>query len=810
MKNFSSSIKERFLQRGQYPLAFLNILILSLITGIYTAQSKTLPYEYLFLLLIVNLLAASYMALKQCRRTFIAFIALFALLGFMRSQIALELPFDNISRFDDQNITVEGTISEEPRFRQDAEGIWHVTYITAVNKAIANGKAEPASGSIYLYAKIKDKDQTAQIGDTVSASGKLRLIHGYQNPGQIDRALAARQQGIYAGLSTGKKPVVILKRDDSFSLQKFSSEIRQNLLSSLQKAMPPQEASLIFAMLFGGYSDIAPELLEAFTITGIVHILSVSGSHISLLAGFILNTGKALRLPRRLNLLLLFLVIAFYVLLCGFVPPVLRAAAMGLLSATALSLNKNAEACHLLSITALVMLLIDPLLLFSVSFQLSFASTAGLVYIMPQLKKLLAFLPHFLADNAALTLSAQLAVLPLTAWYFNSLSLASVLANLIAVPPLEFIIILGLLGSLAGIAFPFIEHLIFITASLALGAASDITIAISKLPLASVYVPTLPFYAVICYYLTLFVLLRDKLRHAAAKFLFRFRYPVLLGLLLLTAFSVYQLNRPRMMQVHFIDVGQGDAALIISPTGRAAMIDTGGAVNSDFDVGKRVDLPYLRHYGITSLDYLILSHKDADHAAGAAAILKAIPVRHLIISAEDKSDYAKIFHISPDSELLRNAITARQGIAFKLDGAEFNVIRSGNSEEAGNEASNVIKLTYHNFSVLFTGDITKEIERQLSAEAVGKLPATVLKTAHHGSKTSSDAVFLRAVQPRYAVISAGRYNSFGHPHDEVLDRLNALSATVLRTDQLGAVVFITDGYKMTIDTFNKNEKGYSQ
>ncbi len=809
MKNFSSSIKERFLRRGQYPLTFLNILICSLITGIYTAQSLTLPYEYLFLLLIVNFLTALYMTLKQYRWTFIAFIALFALLGFTRSQSALELPFDNISRFDEQAVTVEGTITQEPRFRQDAEGIWHITYITAVNKAIANNKAEPASGSIYLYVKSKDKNQAAQIGDTVSASGKLRLIHGYQNPSQIDRSLAARRQGIYAALSAGKKPIVILKHDDSFSLQKFSSEIRQSLLSSLQKAMPPQEAGLIFAILFGGYSDIAPELLEAFTITGIVHILSVSGSHISLLAGFILNTGRALRLPRRLNLMILFLVIAFYVLLCGCVPPVLRAAAMGLLSAAAMSLNKNAEACHLLSITALVMLLADPLLLFSVSFQLSFASTAGLVYIMPRLKKLLAFMPHFIADNAALTLSAQLAVLPLTAWYFNSLSPASVLANLIAVPPLEFIIILGLLASLVGIVFPFAEHLIFITASLALGAASDITVAISKLPLASIYIPTLPFCAVICYYLTLLVLLRDKLRRAAVKSLYRFKYFALLILLPLTAFTICQINKPGMMQVHFIDVGQGDAALIISPTGRAAMVDTGGAVNSDFDVGKRVDLPYLRHYGVTSLDYLILSHKDADHAAGAAAILKTIPVRHLIISAEDKLDYAKILHISPDSQILRNAITARRGLTFRLDEAEFKVIRSGNSEDTGNEASNVIKLTYHNFSVLFTGDITKEIERQLSAEAAEELPATVLKTAHHGSKTSSDAVFLRAVQPRYALISAGRYNSFGHPHDEVLDRLNALPAAVLRTDQLGAVVFTTDGYKMTIDTFNKDEKGFS-
>lgn len=156
-----------------------------------------------------------------------------------------------------------------------------------------------------------------------------------------------------------------------------------------------------------------------------------------------------------------------------------------------------------------------------------------------------------------------------------------------------------------------------------------------------------------------------------------------------------------------------------------------------------------------------------------------------------------MLRLPPDSPVLQNSITAKEGMAFSLDGIDFKILHSG--EGSGNDASNVIKLMYRDFSVLFTGDISQSGESELLKKQ-HDLQSTVLKTAHHGSKTSSSDEFLRAVQPRFAVISAGLYNSFGHPHEEVLRRLDALPAEVLRTDESGAVVFITDGRKMTVET----------
>ncbi len=802
---------------GQYPLLFLNCLICIYSLGIYTAEISTLPYKYLFLLLIVNFLIAIYATHKKYQWTFILYVTIFMLLGLLRGTQAFSLPTDSIAQYDNQTVTVEGIIDESPRLRQDNEGNYRLTYVVDTAKVTCAGNAKRVSGKIYLYKKVATlqevQDINAQVNDTVSTTGKIRLVNGYHNPGLIDRELMAKQQGIYATLTAGKSSIVIMHKDDSFSIKRYSEKIRASILSSLQRAMPESEASLLFAMIFGGYNNIAPELLEAFTVTGIVHILSVSGSHISLLAGFILSLGRLCKLPRAINFMLLLFTIIGYAFLCGFTPPVLRASVMGILSFGALNIQKRYEACHLLSITALVMLLIEPLLLFNISFQLSFASTAGLVYIMPSLRRFLHRLPQFIADNISLTISAQLAVLPLIAWYFNTLSFSSLLANLLVVPPLEFIIILGLCGSVCGLILPFIQHLIFITASLCLGVANDMTLALAQLPLSSIYLPTLPLYIICIYYIALWSILNEKSRKYLNTKIQQslYRYISVTVIIILLSFAVYISFTEKELTVHFIDVGQGDAALIITPHGKSIMIDTGGNVNpnSDFDIGQRVDLPYLHHYGVTTLDYLILSHSDADHAGGAAAILQKMPVNHLIISNEQNNNgnskelYAKVLKLTPDNTILKNALIVKEDLHFTVDGVTFHCLANGQNNTSGNEASNVIKLMYRNFSALFTGDIPQERELKLVNDYGSRLSSTILKVAHHGSKTSSSEEFLQTVKPKFAVISVGKYNSFGHPNDDVLSRLEKLPTNILRTDANGAIVFTTDGYKLKLTQFIK-------
>lgn len=787
---------------GQYPLLFLNSLIFCYGLGVLSAEKYILPTKCLFLLLIVNFGLAVYFMQKKHSLTFLPVAALFLLLGHLAASAAFFVPADNIISYENKSVTVEGVICEEPAVRLGSDGLYHITYTADIYKATYNRQTHNAEGRIFIYKKQPDLAGTAQIGDTISTTGTVRQIRGYHNPGQINSELRARCQGIYGFISAGKADIKIISSSHDFNLKKFSSDIRNHILNELLKAMPPDDAYMIFAMLFGGYGNISPELLEAFSLTGIIHILSVSGSHISLIAAFLLSLGRLCRLPRPLNLLFLIIFISLYTVLCGCTSPVLRAAAMGLLSAVALTLHKSHEAAHLLSITALIMLLVNPLLLFDISFQLSFASTAGLVYLMTKIRQKLYCLPRFVADNVALTLSAQIMTLPLIAWYFNTLSFSSLLANLIAVPLLEFIILLSLAASLV-IIFPFAAKILFISSSLILGLANIFTLHLAKLPFSSVYLPAFSPILIFFYYSVLFAIFNHKTAALCIKAIRKYKFISASLLFCFMIFSLYTFFKPHDLEIHFLDIGQGDCILIITPHHKSVMIDTGGSMNSDFDIGARVDLPYLKHYGVTKLDYLILSHADADHAEGARTILQKIPVNHLIIADQPLDEYKKTLKLLPSDDSLNRAIIARTDMKFTLDDVYFKFLCGDKNSalKSGNEASNVLKLTYHNFSVLFTGDLPAEQEKELVRER-RDLQSTVLKVAHHGSKTSSSAEFLQAVKPQFAVISVGKYNSFNHPSPEVIDRLNDLNIITYRTDINGATVFFTDGYKLKIDTFD--------
>lgn len=795
------------LRQGQNPLLFLNCIIFIYcfsILGMYLTENNLhhlWSNTYLFLLIIVNSLIAIYLTIRQYHLIFIAYFCLFFLLGMLRIQLVFNLPDNNISHYDNQEITVIGKICQAPTIRQDDHGIYHLTYIVDTNYVEQQQKLLSSTGKIYLYQQSEQQPALGQINDTICATGKIFLIHNYHNPGLINRELMAREQHIYASLSIGKRNLKILTHDNSFSLTKSITEIQQQFITYLQNTISTNNASMLYAMIFGGYNNIDDNILKAYTITGIIHILSVSGSHISVLALFLLYLGKLFHLPRSLNFILLITVISLYTIFCGASIPVLRASIMGLLSITALFLGRLSTARHLLSIITLLFLLCDPLLLFNISFQLSFTSTAGLIYLLPLLRSLLNKLPSFIADNLALTLSAQIFTLPIISWYFNTFSLSSLIANFLIVPLLELLIIISLMAVIFSFNLTSISNILFLFADFVLSYCNQFILYLAKIPLANIYIATFNIFASLIYYLIISLSLNLKSRHYLYIKLLQYKFYFICLCIILCSLILFLFNQPKALQLHFIDVGQGDACLIITPQNHSVLIDTGGSLNSDYDIGTRVDIPYLHHYGITSIDYLILSHLDADHSGGAISILQKIPVKHLIISNEGLSNYAQALQLPLNNPILNNAIVAKENMSFSLDNVNFQFLQPDIKQlKSSNEASNVLKLTYHNFSALFTGDLPQTSEHKLIASHP-HLQSTILKIAHHGSKTSSSEEFLHAVNPQLAIISVGKYNHFNHPSPEVLTRLQQLSINTLRTDEQGAIVISSDGYKFSIQTY---------
>ena len=770
------------------PNSMLNVLLGALASGILFMDNFTHTPKALLGtcagLIVVALLVT--WRRKDLTAWLVAPIIFFAI-GALRFSAVDNLPADDVSNFAGQSVQVTGVVREEPQTRTLPNGMTQVRFVVDVQTVKVKGELQKISGGLVLtaYPKAGEQIPTARIGDKISASGNVKRITNYNNPGQIDGVTRMKANSITARMSANKLGVAIEPVDDCGLWTKFLrtvAQIRQHYRESMSQVMSPEDAAAVFAMLFGGYAGLNPELVEEFQTTGIVHILSVSGSHMTMLSAATAWLCALLRFNRKLTFAVGIFIIGTYAILSGLLPQVLRSATMGALVFFAKTLDAEAEGARLLTLTALAMLINQPLLLFDVSFQLSFTSTAGLMYLSEDLRNLLGRLPKSFSDAASMTIAAQIASLPVVVWYFNQISLSSVFANAFVMPLLEYVIVGGLLGGIIAAVIPIGGKIFFTTMALIFGAGAEINRIFANLPLSAVQVPTLGFLAGFFYYAALI------LRRAV----------ILIPIAILIALSFMRFGSET--EINFVDVGQGDCAVVVTPHGHCMIFDTGGTREHLFDVGGRVVVPYLKHENIRAVDKIFLTHVHEDHAGGAGAVIKKLPVGEIITAGEPRSEYAAIFGIA--EEHLPTMRAGHAGEKFSIDGVEVEILFAPNVG-TGNEISNVYRVRCGRVSFLITGDLVTDIEAQMLREGVD-VQSTVLKVGHHGSNTSSSEEFLRAVNPKCAVICVGYGNNFGHPRAEVLERLEALPTKIFRTDIDGLIKFRTDGKTLSVETFNKN------
>lgn len=794
-------------------------------TGIWAASARdpSLPAT----LILAGLLTLSIHGLRTATnieksrlRPFGVFCLLWLVAGVLRMELALQQPSSSLLAFTDRSVTVSGVISGAATVRPEGPGEWKVRYPVQVRHLKLSDEASPAqavTGGLLLSVKQDSPRPSGLIGDVVAASGRIRDFHPYRNPGQADWSAALAVRGIDARLSALPDSVQIKNGGEALSLRNRLANWRNRVQQAMMAAMPSTDASLLLGMLFGGYEGVEKQTAREFAATGIIHILSVSGAHIALLAGAVFWLCRQLGLQEKWAVAPAALAMLAYGTVSGFSAPVLRSVLMGLLGLTGLALGRQASSRQALWLAALAMLIYEPRSLMDISFQLSFGCTAGLLYLHGPIAGWLAgVVPASATTAIAATLAAQLGVLPLLAWYFGTFPLMSLLANLLVAPLLEAVILLGLLAAVLAGGAEGAAHALFVGSSLLLGLAVEINRSLSLCPLGALALPALGPVGGICYYGFI----------AAARFYSRpiarqldsigrqaGRQPVMAilagGLILALGWGI--ISRPGPLTVHFIDVGQGDATLIVTPHGRAVMVDTGGSsgASNDFDVGEQVVVPYLRHYGVAKVDWLILTHNHQDHAGGAAAVARFIGVGRTLVQAEETEPPALI--------RLRQALGPRpleepdSLQEFSLDGVRFQLFQVGEAAAAAsrdkksssgeNGRSVVVRVQFGRHSFLLTGDLEGESEKILAAAG---LPAsTVLKVGHHGARKSGQRELLTVLNPVYAVISVGAGNRFGHPAPETLERLRERPLGLFRTDRDGAVVFRSDGARLRVETYVK-------
>lgn len=636
-------------------------------------------------------------------------------------------------------------------------------------------------------------------GDRVVLRGRLRLADEARNPGDFDYRAYLLASGIgalfYCSDST---PARLFSEPGGRALVRVSHAARVWLQAQIAAFASGQAAALINGMLLGETGELDAEVLEDFARTGLIHILSISGLHVGFIALLLMLAAGLLRIPKRRQGAIVIVALWCYAYLTGMRPPIVRATAMASVILSGRIFERETNLANNLCVAALFILLWQPLQLFQIGFQLSFAAVAGLTYLYKP--ALFAFTRlvrtrrrtlRWAVALLAASLAAQLATLPMVALAYGRVPAAALWGNLVVLP-LSFLVIAN--AALACFFSPLSAFAQQAYGAVAGGAATlmiTFTKWLATLPWAYVEGVHFPPFLLAAYMLMLAAIAGWRKGVSARLVL------AALFMLNLQVWHEAWSTAPRL-RITFFDVGRGDAILLEFPQEKRILLDTGPWLG-ETSAGERVLVPYFQRRGLRRLDAVIISHPHADHLGGLPALLRAVQidtVYHCGFRAD--SELEQKCEALSDSLRVPNKILLPHNRLTHFAPAVLTTLCTGASEiiptrkQNLNNASLVLKVIFGGTSLLFPGDSEWESENHLLQHAPA-LDSDLLKLAHHGSRTSSAQQFLQAVTPQWAVISAGRNNKFGHPHEQVLMRCDSLGIALARTDEDGAVIFETDG-----------------
>ena len=645
----------------------------------------------------------------------------------------------------------------------------------------------------------------------IALHGSLTLPGPERNPGEINLKEFLAANGVAATFVVrgGENVRIIEPSGGSWVMQNLVAPARSAVLRIADSTIGGEEGEFLKGLLIGERGGIPPETMQAFVTSGVAHVLAVSGSNVAVVALMLAFLADLLRLPRALRTIMMAAGLLFYMQLSGNQPPVVRATIMALTFLLGRVLQRRPGALNTLGLSALLILAHDARQLFDVGFQLSFCAVFGIIHLYPRADAWISLLHARrwwsragagILRVCAVSLTATLGTLPLTAAWFGRVSVIGVLANIPVVPATGLSVVLGTAG-LVGSAFSG-------WSASAFGALNSVilhwTIECARLaaavPHASMDAYRFPPSAVVAFIAGVGLVFHWRERGAV-----RLLLPALLVALNLVVYVPADAPLPGFLRVHCIDVGQGDAVLVEFPGGRTMLIDAGPR-SPGFDAGERTVLPYLRRAGISRIDLLVVSHPHQDHLGGVPYLIGHMDVGRIIDSGQPVRSSLYATYLRTSAATARTPEPAAAGIALDLapearlyvlsPAVGFVDADTSHAPPNLNNTSVVIRLLYGSVSFLFAADAEEEAEGAMMARYDGFLRSTFLKAGHHGSITSSSPSFLDAVRPEIVAVSVGRGNRFRHPSPVVLQRCASLGAIVARTDRDGAVILESDGHSV--------------
>jgi DNA internalization-related competence protein ComEC/Rec2 len=618
-------------------------------------------------------------------------------------------------------------------------------------------------------------------GDRVRVTGRLLLP---DDPGFGGFLL---QRGLVAEVEADR--AVRLGPSDVAPIR-WAQSVRRVVGSSISRLFPPREAGLLLGLALGDDTRLDPAVERDFRASGLSHLLVVSGGNVAMVLAPVVALGAILRLGRGARFALGLATVAFFVVLTGAEPSVLRAGVMSGLALVGVFLGRPRSAGTVLSAAVFALLVVDPSLVWSVGFQLSVGATAAMVALAAPLADRLRFLPRPLALATGATLAAQAGVTPILLYHFHEVPLSTVVANVLAFPVVSPALLLGLGAAGAGLVW---EPAGRVLAGLALVPIRYLEMIADRAARSPIPWITGGGMASLVLGLAVVAGLAWWIRSSRPPP----RAALLVGIVLIplvvwsTALSA---GPPSGLSVRFFDVGQGDAALLTSPGGVTMLVD-GGPDPAQMATE-------LAAVGVRRLDVVVASHPHADHIVGLPQVLARFPVGLLLEPgcADDSAEAATLAEaVGAEHVPVRHP---RAGDVLQVGDVRLEILSPDrcwhDTESDTNNDAIVLRASLGEDTVLFATE-PEEPAQQVLLDAGVDLSADVLKVPHHGAATSLEA-FFQAVRAGVAVVSVGP-NTYGHPVPEVLDQLRATGAEVLRTDRSGtiAITFAEGGLLVDLE-----------
>ncbi len=726
-------------------------------------------------------------------------IAVFALtFGFYHAawtgeqRLAISLP----DLWQGRDIEIDGVVAELPH-----SGERGLRFAFNVEHTLTPQLAVPPRIYLSTYFDAKNPPPQVHAGERWQLTVRLKQPHGSSNPHASDFELWALENNVRATgyVSNRGNNIRLIPRADGlmYRIETWREAVRDKFIATLGSA---PYTGVLTALAVGDQGSIPQAQWQIFSRTGITHLVSISGLHITMLSGlgyalvywlWRRSTRLTLQLPARKAAAVAALMVATgYSLLAGFGVPAQRTLYMVATVACALWLNRNFSLSQILSFALLGVLLLDPWAVLAPGFWLSFGAVALILYVTShRLSR-----SHWLREYLTVQWAMSIGLIPMLLALFGQISLISPIANAFAIPLVSLVVVpLALLGAALPFEIPlWLAHI-----------AMDITMVIlqwlNAMPVAVWTQHAPPAWSIVAGMLGVLWML------APAGFPGRALAP----LLMLPMF----LNRPELpepdtLKAIVFDVGQGLSVAAITRE-HALLYDTGPDFANETDSGNRILIPVLRSLGVRELDGIVLSHDDIDHTGGTASVILSMPVGWLASSqAIGKLSTVPELH----DKLTIASRPCRDGIHWNWDGIEFEILHPGpipdKARQHDNELSCVLRISIGDQHILLAGDIEQRSAQRLVNTHTDQLPATLLVVPHHGSASSSDIALIAAILPDYAVFTSGYRNRFGHPKPEIVRRYMDSGATLLRSDKDGAILIDMTRDGLKVERYRQTHRRY--